>query len=68
MTTLETIKQSKPYRYTSKVISFLIGQWFFVLLGVFIALAHSFPNFARQGGLIRAEYTISYGAVAIIFL
>ncbi|RLV90339.1 putative membrane protein [Spathaspora sp. JA1] len=68
MTSLETIKQSKPYKYASNVISFLISQWFFVFLGVFIALAHSFPNFARQGGLIRAEYTISYGAVAIIFL
>ncbi|KAG7665572.1 uncharacterized protein J8A68_000974 [[Candida] subhashii] len=66
--TYEEFKQTKLYKYPAKVISFLIGQWFFVFLGVFIALAHSFPNFARQGGLIRAEYTISYGAVAIIFL
>lgn len=66
--TYQQFKQTKLYKYPAKVISFLIGQWFFVLLGVFIALAHSFPNFARQGGLIRAEYTISYGAVAIIFL
>ncbi|EMG47490.1 RCH1 Solute carrier RCH1 [Candida maltosa Xu316] len=65
---LETFKETKFYIWSSKVISFLISQWFFVLLGVFIALAHSYPQFAKQGGIIRAEYTISYGAVAIIFL
>ncbi|ODQ66301.1 hypothetical protein NADFUDRAFT_50220 [Nadsonia fulvescens var. elongata DSM 6958] len=37
-------------------------------MGVVIALAHSFPNVARSGGIIRSEYSISYGAVALIFL
>lgn len=54
--------------WTFKVYEFLLSQWFFCLLGVFIALAYKFPNFARQGGLIRAEYSIGYGAVAVIFL
>lgn len=47
---------------------YLLGQWFFILLAVFIALAHLYPNFAKQGGTIRAEYLIGYGAVAVIFL
>lgn len=50
------------------VVQFLLDQWFFCLLGVFVGLAYKFPNFARQGGLLKAQYTISYGAVAIIFL
>lgn len=65
---LETFRESKAYKWTYKVISFLIGQWFFIFLGVFIALAHSYPEFAKQGGTIRAEYSICYGAVAVIFL
>lgn len=54
--------------YTNRVTQFLISQWFFITLAVFIVLAHFFPNFARHGGTIRAEYTIGYGAVAAIFL
>lgn len=64
----EAIKQLRPYKIVGIIISFLIAQWFFVFLGVFVALAHLYPNFAKQGGLIRAEYSIEYGAVAVIFL
>ena len=64
---LETFRESKAYKWTYKVISFLIGQWFSFSWG-FIALAHSYPEFAKQGGTIRAEYSIGYGAVAVIFL
>ena len=39
----------------------------FLFLGAFIAIAHSYPQFAKQGGMIRAEYSIGYGAVAVIF-
>ncbi|RLV90332.1 putative membrane protein [Spathaspora sp. JA1] len=65
---LETIKETRLYRYTTQVLTFLLDQWFFIGLAIFIALAHSYPNFAKQGGIIRAEYTIGYGAIAIIFL
>lgn len=51
-----------------KVIDFLIAQWFFIGLAIFIILAHFWPSFAKQHGTIRAEYTIGYGAVAVIFL
>ena len=68
MVDFEAIKQSKPYKWGKAVLDFAIAQWFFVFLAVFIALAHSFPEFAKQGGTIRAEYSIGYGAVAVIFL
>lgn len=55
-------------RWLNPIISFLISQWFFIFLAVFIALAHSFPQFAKLGGMIRAQYSIGYGAVAVIFL
>lgn len=66
--TFEEFKQTKTYSWISKTISFLISQWFFLFLGAFIAIAHSYPQFAKQGGMIRAEYSIGYGAVAVIFL
>ncbi|KAI5959358.1 hypothetical protein KGF57_002134 [Candida theae] len=66
--TLQRIKQHKAYIWSKKVFDFLLGQWFFILLGVFVALAHSYPEFAKEGGTIRGEYSIGYGAVAVIFL
>jgi sodium/bile acid cotransporter 7 len=48
--------------------AFCIKQWFFIGVATFIAIAKAAPNFARQEGLIRAEYSIVYGAVAVIFL
>lgn len=64
----ESIKQNKVVKALLWVWDFALTNWFFVLLGVVIALAHLFPNFAKQGGMIRSEYSIGYGAVAIIFL
>lgn len=68
MVTISEIKETKAYKVLSSVVSFLISQWFFLFLGAFVAIAHSYPEFAKQGGTIRAEYSIQYGAVAVIFL
>lgn len=68
MVTISEIKETKAYKVLSSVVSFLISQWFFLFLGAFIAIAHSYPEFAKQGGTVRAEYSIQYGAVAVIFL
>jgi len=65
---LQRIKQHKAYIWLKKVFDFLLGQWFFILLGVFVALAHSYPEFAKEGGTVKGEYSIGYGAVAVIFL
>ncbi|RLV83158.1 putative membrane protein [Meyerozyma sp. JA9] len=63
-----SFKQSWPVRGSVWLLNFAISQWFLVLLGVFVALAHSYPEFAKQGGTIKAQYSIQYGAVAVIFL
>lgn len=54
--------------WTHPVTEYLKGQWFFYCLAVFIVIARFAPNFAADGGLIKGEYSIGYGAVAWIFL
>lgn len=54
--------------YHHPVTQYLISQWFFFGLAIFIVIARFAPNFARSGGLIRGEYSIGYGAVIVIFL
>lgn len=50
------------------VTEFLKSLWFFYCLAIFIVIARFAPNFARDGGLIKGQYSIGYGAVAWIFL
>ncbi|CDF92004.1 uncharacterized protein ZBIST_4799 [Zygosaccharomyces bailii] len=50
------------------VTEYLKGKWFFYCLAIFILLAHFFPEFAADDGMIRGQYSIGYGAVACIFL
>lgn len=47
---------------------FILSQWFFLAIALAIIFAYLFPNFACKGGLIKSEYSINYGAVAVIFL
>lgn len=37
-------------------------------MGVLVLLAYLFPNVARSEGVIKSQYSIEYGVVAIIFL
>lgn len=64
----ERLKENRVYKGICWVVSFLIDQWFFCALGIFVGLAYRFPDFAKQHGTIKAQYTITYGAVGIIFL
>ncbi|KAG0660726.1 hypothetical protein C6P45_001535 [Maudiozyma exigua] len=50
------------------ITEFLRSLWFFYCLAIFIVIARFAPNFARDGGLIKGQYSIGYGAVAWIFL
>ncbi|KAI9257681.1 SBF-like CPA transporter family-domain-containing protein [Sporodiniella umbellata] len=45
-----------------------LKYWFLLGLLIAIVLAVEFPNVARKGGYIRAEWSIKWGAVVIIFL
>jgi sodium/bile acid cotransporter 7 len=50
------------------VLKFLISQWQILGIGLAVILAWLFPNVGRKGGVIESQYTISYGAIGIIFL
>lgn len=68
---LDGIKDTSPRKH--KVLYFLwrwvwLEYWFYFVLAIFIVIARFAPNFARSGGLIRGQYSISYGAVIVIFL
>ncbi|PYI18130.1 hypothetical protein BO99DRAFT_423508 [Aspergillus violaceofuscus CBS 115571] len=47
---------------------FLLHQWLLIGIGVVCVLAYYFPNVAKNGGIIRSEYSVLYGAMALIFL
>lgn len=54
--------------YNHSITQFIVGKWFFICLAIFIVIARFAPNFARDDGLIKAQYSIGYGCVAWIFL
>lgn len=49
------------------VLGFLLDQWLLLAMGLVVLLAYFFPQVGKRGGYIRSEYTITYGAVALIF-
>ncbi|GAA5834418.1 hypothetical protein JCM3766R1_005207 [Sporobolomyces carnicolor] len=54
-------------RAVKRVAQFLLDQWFVLGVGFVIGMAAAFPNVARTGGVLKAQYTIKYLLVAIIF-
>ncbi|KAJ5431365.1 sodium bile acid cotransporter [Penicillium cf. griseofulvum] len=51
-----------------RITSLILHQWLLIGIGIVCALAYCFPNVAKHGGIIRSEYSIMYGVIAIIFL
>jgi sodium/bile acid cotransporter 7 len=68
----ESPSQTPGPHHTVKMLksigSFLLDQWLLLTMGLLILLAYFFPSVGKRGGHIRSEYTITYGAVALIFL
>lgn len=60
--------KAKEPTLLKNTISYLIAQWLVFGLGLAILLAWLFPNVGKNGGAIRAEYTVKWGAIALIFL
>lgn len=50
------------------VVLFLWSQWFMIAFGLVILLSYLVPNLGKRTGYLAAEYSISYGALAVIFL
>lgn len=61
------IPQAEPSRIKT-VILFLWSQWFMIAFGLVILVSYLVPNVAKRSGYLAAEYSISYGALAVIFL
>ncbi|KAI8370495.1 putative sodium bile acid cotransporter [Radiomyces spectabilis] len=63
---------SKTKAYLTKIktisLALLKKYWFLLGLAFVIVLATQVPDVARRGGYIRAEWTIKWGAVILIFL
>jgi sodium/bile acid cotransporter 7 len=65
----EPSKESHRWlKIVKSVGSFLLDQWLLLSMGLLILLAYFFPSVGKRGGHVRSEYTITYGAVALIFL
>ncbi|KAF7117984.1 hypothetical protein CNMCM5793_007353 [Aspergillus hiratsukae] len=63
------LTKARSSKYICKtILIFLLHQWLLIGIGVACILAYYFPNVAKHGGVIRSEYSILYGAMAIIFL
>ncbi|WWC68574.1 uncharacterized protein I206_102504 [Kwoniella pini CBS 10737] len=60
--------KSKKWYHPLKILGFLIDNWFLIGIGISIILAWRFPNIASDGGVIKSEYSIKYGAISLIFL
>ncbi|KAL4761083.1 uncharacterized protein BDW70DRAFT_168361 [Aspergillus foveolatus] len=59
---------STPQPAWNRIALFILHQWLIIGIGVACLLGYFFPNVAKHGGIIRSEYSILYGAVAIVFL
>ncbi|KAI8391336.1 uncharacterized protein BYT42DRAFT_190728 [Radiomyces spectabilis] len=63
--TMVSVKRSKwkesYLRVKSCLLRLFIKYWFLLGLGVAILLSWKFPNVARRGGYLRAEWTIKWG-------
>lgn len=51
-----------------RIIPLILHQWLIIGIGIACLLGYLFPDVAKHGGIIRSEYSILYGAVAIVFL
>ncbi|KAE8154732.1 putative sodium bile acid cotransporter [Aspergillus avenaceus] len=61
-----TSKDSYPR--LKQLLLFILHQWLLIGIGAVCVLAYYFPDVAKHGGAIRSEYSILYGAMALIFL
>ncbi|KAI5306209.1 hypothetical protein KEM56_001849 [Ascosphaera pollenicola] len=67
--TPETNAAGRPFDFHAKRVGkFILGQWLVIAMGIACMLAYFFPDVAKQGGYIQAQYSVLYGAVIVIFL
>ncbi|KAH8653371.1 sodium bile acid symporter [Xylariales sp. PMI_506] len=57
----------KAFKVLKAVFDFCLANWLVFGFGFATLLAYFFPNVAASGGIIKSEYSILYGAIALIF-
>lgn len=59
--------KSKTKEVAKNVWAYLYSQWFFFVLAILIIIARWWPQFAKDDGLIKGQYSLGYLMPAIIF-
>lgn len=54
--------------WAKRALAFAIDQWFLIGIGFVILFSYLGPQLMMTGGWIRAEWTVNFGVIAIIFL
>ncbi|KAM0334111.1 hypothetical protein ACHAQA_001131 [Verticillium albo-atrum] len=62
-------EEEKPPKPTwRKAVDLVLAQWLVIGFGLACLFAYFWPHVAAKGGPIRSEYSIIYGAIALVFL
>lgn len=59
--------EKNPNKCWVSLIKFVQKNWFLLSLPLVILLAYLFPDVGKSGGAVRAEWSISFGSVILIF-
>ncbi|KAI0850909.1 putative sodium bile acid cotransporter [Daldinia vernicosa] len=62
-----TKERPKFVQAVKRVLGFIWSNWLVLGFGLACVLGYFFPNVAARGGIIRSEYSILYGGIALIF-
>jgi len=60
--------RKRPWYHPKSLFQLALDNWFLIGIFVFIIIASQAPSVAKTGGHIRAEITVSWVGLAIIFL
>ncbi|KAG8889165.1 hypothetical protein FRB98_005640 [Tulasnella sp. 332] len=62
------LKSSSIATRFKDLYSYILSQWFILGLGLAVGLAAAFPHVGMSGGPLKAEYTVEWGGIGLIFL
>jgi sodium/bile acid cotransporter 7 len=57
----------RRWRRIRALVDLVISQWLLLAMGLVIGLAYCFPSVGKRGGYIASQWTVTYGAVILIF-
>ncbi|XBW36874.1 hypothetical protein QEN19_002453 [Hanseniaspora menglaensis] len=59
--------EAKWKTYGKNTWDYVLSQWFFIALAILIIISRWWPQFAKDEGLIKGQYSIGYLMPALIF-